>query len=73
MNSTDSSPTPSDRKLVRRMTIAWALILLKCALIPWAIQRWDVPIHPGWIVWPTLLFAGFATLIVFLRRSSPED
>lgn len=73
MNPPSRQPDSPPDKFARRMTIAWGLILVKCALIPWAIQRWNVPIHPGWIVWPTLLFAGFATLIVFLRRSSPED
>lgn len=41
----------------------WLLILAKCALVWWAMVRWHVPFHPAWIVLPTLLFAGLATLL----------
>lgn len=39
----------------------WLAILAKCALVWWAMLRWHVPFHPGWIVGPTLLFALLAT------------
>jgi hypothetical protein len=41
----------------------WLLILAKCALVWWAMVHWNVPFHPAWIVLPTLLFAGLATLL----------
>jgi hypothetical protein len=40
---------------------AWMLILAKCVLIWWAIDHWSVPIHPAWVIVPTLLFAVLAT------------
>lgn len=43
------------------MTIAWALIAAKCVLVWWAIGHWNVPIHPLWIVGPTVAFAALAT------------
>lgn len=39
----------------------WLAILVKCALVWWAMIHWHVPFHPGWIVVPTLLFALLAT------------
>ncbi len=59
MNTTLKSPTPDRTALV--ITLAWVLILAKCILVTWAINRWSVPIHPGWLVWPTLAFATLAT------------
>jgi hypothetical protein len=41
--------------------VVWVLILAKCTLVWWAIGHWNVPIHPAWIVLPTLLFAVLAT------------
>ncbi|HWA25147.1 MAG TPA: hypothetical protein VG734_05680 [Lacunisphaera sp.] len=41
----------------------WLLIMAKCGLIWWAMLRWHVPFHPGWLVGPTLLFAALATVI----------
>lgn len=41
--------------------VAWILILAKCTVIWWAIGHWNVPVHPAWIVLPTLLFAALAT------------
>lgn len=48
--------------------VAWLLIAAKCVLITWAIERWSVPIHPLWIVGPTILFAGLATALWVSHR-----
>jgi hypothetical protein len=45
------------------MGIAWAVTLAKCYLVWWAVEHWHMPFHPGWIVFPTLTFAGLATVI----------
>ena len=45
------------------MAIAWMVILVKCVLVWWAIEHWNVPFHPLWVVGPTLIFAGLATLL----------
>ena len=39
----------------------WMAILVKCALVWWAMIHWHVPFHPAWIVGPTLLFALLPT------------
>jgi hypothetical protein len=41
--------------------VAWVLVLAKCTVVWWAMTHWHVPMHPGWIVIPTLLFAALAT------------
>lgn len=45
------------------MASAWLLIGLKCVLVWWAIDHWQVPFHPIWIVGPTLAFAALATAV----------
>jgi len=47
----------------RLLAIIWAVILAKCAVIWWAMLHWSVPMHPLWIVAPTLVFAALATAI----------
>ena len=45
------------------MSVAWILIAAKCAGVWWAMIHWRMPFHPLWIVAPTLVFAGLATLL----------
>lgn len=50
------------------MVVAWVLILAKCVLVWWAIGHWHVPLHPAWIVAPTLVFAALATALWVTHR-----
>jgi hypothetical protein len=43
------------------MAVTWLLIVAKCILVTWAVRHWQAPIHPGWIVWPTIAFGVLAT------------
>jgi hypothetical protein len=45
------------------MAMAWILILAKCILIWWAVEHWQVPVHAFWVIGPTLVFAGLASLL----------
>jgi hypothetical protein len=45
------------------LSTAWFLILAKCWLVAWAIQHWQVPFSPVWIIAPTLMFAALATAL----------
>lgn len=45
------------------MGVAWLLILMKCVVVWWAIDRWHMPFHPAWIIGPTLAFAALASLL----------
>lgn len=48
--------------------VAWAVIAVKCVLVWWAIARWQVPVHPLWIVAPTLACAALASLLWITHR-----
>lgn len=50
------------------MTIAWLLIAVKCVWVWWAVNRWQMPFHPLWIVAPTIVFAGLATALWLAHR-----
>lgn len=50
------------------MAIIWAVILVKCVVVWWAMLHWQMPLHPLWIVAPTLVFAAVATLIWLTHR-----
>jgi hypothetical protein len=45
------------------MGIAWMLIAIKCVVVWWAIEHWQMPFHPLWIIAPTLAFGGLATIL----------
>lgn len=45
------------------VSLAWVVILAKCVLVWWAIDHWNVPVHPAWIIGPTLGMAALATIL----------
>jgi multidrug transporter EmrE-like cation transporter len=65
MNSSASFQTPPrfQKGMVRFMGLAWLIVGVKCSVIWWAMLRWHVPFHPIWIVAPTIVFAGLATML----------
>lgn len=74
MNSTESHWWHKLRTEARRTTVTcfWAIIILKSVLVHWAIERYDIPVHPFWVVIPTLILAGVATYF-FLQGEDGED
>jgi hypothetical protein len=36
--------------------------------VPWVIRHWQIPINPGWVIVPTLIFAAVITLVVLAYR-----
>ena len=53
---------------VERLIFAgWLLIVIKCFVIIWAINHWAVPIHPYWIIVPTILMAALGTAVYCWR------
>jgi len=50
------------------LEIGWAVIIAKCLAVPWVITRWQIPVHPGWVIVPTLLFAALVTLVILVWR-----
>jgi hypothetical protein len=54
---------------VERIIFAgWLLIALKSVFIWWACARYSVPIHPLWIIAPTVMFGLLCTAVYFGRR-----
>ncbi len=50
------------------MAVAWMVIAVKCLLVWWAIGHWNVPVHPLWVIAPTLLFAALVTGLWLVHR-----
>ena len=57
-----------DPRVERIIFIGWLLIAFKSAFIWWACVRYQVPIHPLWIVGPTLVFAALASALWLTHR-----
>jgi hypothetical protein len=56
-----------DRRMERLMWWFWAVIVVKCALVWWAMRHFHVPFHPLWVVAPTVLFAIVLTAVYAWR------
>lgn len=61
-------PAALPRRLRLLLEIGWAVIIAKCLAVPWVIARWQIPVHPGWVIVPTVLFAALVTLLVLAHR-----
>jgi len=64
MTAPPMSPGSSPRRVRLFLAIGWTVILVKCLAVPWVIARWRIPIHPGWVIVPTLIFAALVTVVV---------
>jgi hypothetical protein len=51
----------------RWLIAGWIFIAIKCTAIWWAIVTYHVPIHPMWLVGPTILFGLLATSLYIWR------
>jgi hypothetical protein len=58
---------PRNRRTERLLVACWIVILLKCALVAWAVPRYHVPFSPLWVILPTLLLAGTVTALYIFR------
>lgn len=71
LSAPPSSPVPPRERRSRRserwLFIGWLLIAIKCAAIWWLIETYDAPIHPMWLVGPTVLFGLLATALYIWR------
>jgi len=50
------------------LEIGWLVIIAKCLAVPWVVARWQVPIHPAWVIVPTLIFGALVTVVVVAWR-----
>lgn len=72
MHTVVSSRNVPPPAVVNGLMIGWLLIVIKCLVAPVVIAYWHIPVHPGWVVVPTLLFAVFVTVLVFAHDWSHE-
>jgi hypothetical protein len=61
-------PVARNPAVERLILASWLLIVVKCFVIIWVINHWAVPIHPYWIIMPTILMAALGT-VVYCRRN----
>lgn len=52
----------------RFVSLAWVVILAKCAFVWWAIHHWNVPVAPAIIIVPTLAMASLATVLWLVHK-----
>jgi len=63
-----SRPSSGPRRVRMFLAIGWVVIIAKCFAVPWALTRWQIPVHPAWVIGPTLLFAALVTALVLVHR-----
>lgn len=61
------------RRVVLGLGIGWFVIVAKCAALPWLFARWEIPVHPGWVIVPSLIFALLVTSIVLTHDWAHDD
>jgi hypothetical protein len=57
-----------DPRIERFILAGWLLIAGKSIFIWWACARYAVPIHPLWVIAPTVLFGLLCTALYYGRR-----
>lgn len=55
------------RKVERLILIGWLIIVSKCFVVAWAIERYSIPIHPGYVIVPTLFMAAICTALYYWK------
>ena len=60
-------PTVRNPAVERLILADWLFIVVKCFAVIWAIDHWAVPVHPYWVIVPTILMATLCTAI-YCRR-----
>lgn len=58
-------PSPS---LERLILIGWVIIIAKCFIVAWAIERFAIPIHSGYVIVPTLFMAAICTALYYWKE-----
>ena len=55
-------------RAVERLILAgWAIIIVKCFVVAWAIERFAIPVQPGWVIVPTLFMAAICTALYYWK------
>lgn len=60
-------PEPRSRRSEWVLAIGWILIAIKCLAVWWVIRAYAVPVHPGWVIFPTIGAAAVCTWLYWRR------
>jgi hypothetical protein len=55
------------------LVVGWVLIVTKCAFTPYLIARWEVPVAPGWVIVPTLIFASLVSWLAITHDWARDE
>jgi len=64
MNKVAAHLSAAPRAVLYGLSIGWIVVLAKCLAAPAVMRHFEVPIHPGWVIVPTLIFAALVTVLV---------
>jgi hypothetical protein len=65
-----SLPAGMPRRIRLLLEACWVVLVAKCLAVPWVVAHWQIPVHPAWVIVPTLVF-GVLITVVALR--SPRE
>lgn len=57
----------SNRAMERLILAGWAVIIVKCFVVAWAIDHYAIPVHSGWVIVPTLFMAAICTALYYWK------
>ncbi len=58
---------PRNPWMERLILGCWLLIVIKCFVVIWAVNRWSIPFSPYWIILPTIMMAALCTAVYYWR------
>ena len=58
---------PRNRRAEKLFAVCWALIVVKCGLVMWLVDKYDMKFSPLWVNAPTLCFALLCTAVYFFH------
>jgi hypothetical protein len=60
---------PARNKRVERIIfVCWILILAKCWLVVWLVDKYHMKFSPLWVTAPTIVFALICTAVYYFRE-----
>ena len=62
---TVTEPLARNPAVERLIFAGWLFIVVKCFAVIWSIDHRAVPVHPYWILGPTILMAGLGTAVYY--------
>jgi len=59
--------SPRNPRLERIILAGWLLIVAKCFLMIWLVDKYHLPFNANWVILPTVIFALLCTGVYFWR------